>query len=212
MKARINLYGILIVAGLFILSSCGTSTQIVGSWKKSGAESIGYRKVFVAALTNNMIAKQKVENELAAIMSRSGVTVTKSLDVFPPDIESKNNKDKEALLKKIRDYDTDLIVTNAVIDKQTQERYSSGYPYSPWGWAGNFWGYYRGYYGRFYDPGYYTLDKVYYLETNVFDAKTDQLIWSAQSKTYNPSSLNSFIEGYAKVIAQKLLQDGILKQ
>ncbi len=209
MKARINQL-VCIVSVLIFLSSCGTSTQIVGSWKKAGAENITYKKVFVAALTNNLIAKQKVENELASILSKGGVTVTKSLDVFPPDLESKTNKDKDALLKKMRDYDTDLIVTNAVIDKQTQERYMGSY--SPWGWAGSFGGYYRGYYGRFYDPGYYTLDKVYYLETNVFDARTDQLIWSAQSKTYNPSNLNSFIEDYAKVITQKLMQDGILKQ
>ncbi|KAA8483360.1 hypothetical protein BDE36_2717 [Arcticibacter tournemirensis] len=193
-----------------VLSACGTSTQIVGSWKKGGADTLTYKKVLVAALTNNLQAKQKVENALAAVFSVRGATVSRSLDVFPPDIESKNNKDKDAFLKKIKDYDTDLIVTNAVVDKKTQERYMGG-GYAPWGWAGNFGGYYRGYYGRFYDPGYYTLDKVYYLETNVFDAKTDQLIWSAQSRTYNPSSLNSFIDDYAKVIVEKMTNDGILK-
>lgn len=198
------------LAWCLILTSCGTSTQIVGSWKKEGlSDSLAYKKVFVAALTNNLQAKQKVENELAALFSGAGATVTKSLDAFPPDIESKNNRDKEALLKKIKDYDADLIVTNAVIDKQTQERYV-GMPYAPWGWAGNFWGYYRGYYGRFYDPGYYTLERVYYLETNVFDAKTDKLIWSAQSKTPSPSSLNSFIEDYVKAIAEKMKADEIL--
>lgn len=210
MKARINLIICALMAAV-LMSACGSSTQIVGSWKKAEGTSLSYRKVLVAALTNNMAAKQKVESELAALFSSRGFEVTKSLDIFPPDVESKNNKDKAAFLKKISDYDTDLIVTNAVIDKKTQENFI-GRPYSPWMWGGNFWGYYQGYYGRFYDPGYYTLDRIYYLETNVFDAKTDQLIWSAQSKTYNPSNLNSFIEGYAKVIAQKLISDGILKQ
>lgn len=197
---------------LTIGSSCGTNTQIVGSWKTRDADSLAYRKVFVAALTNNVMAKQKVENELAGIFIRRGMLVTKSLDVFPPDIEEKNNRDKSVLLKKIKDYDTDIIITNAVVDKQTQERYlGGGFGYSPWGWAGNFWGYYRGYYGRFYDPGFYTLDRVYYLETNVFDAKTDKLIWSAQSKTNSPSSLSSFIEDYTKVIEKKLVEDQILK-
>ena len=194
----------------FILYSCGTSTQIVGAWKKPGMDSVRYQRVLVAALTNNMIAKEKVENELAAILSAGGASVSKGLEVFPPDVESKNNKDKNEFLKKVKEYDTDLIVTNAVIDKQTQERYAGG-AYGPWGWGGGFWGYYRGYYGRFYDPGYYTLDKIYYLETNVFDAKTDQLIWSVQSKTFNPSNLNRFIEDYAKVIAQQMVKDGIIK-
>ncbi|WP_374164620.1 hypothetical protein [Arcticibacter sp. MXS-1] len=200
---------VLLVASL--ISACGSSTQIVGSWKKEGvSDSITYKKVFVAALTNNLSAKQKVESELAAVFSARGAAVTKSMDAFPPDLESKSSKDKDVLLKKIKDYDTDLIVTNAVIDKQTQERYV-GSPYAPWGWAGNFWGYYRGYYGRFYDPGYYTLERVYYLETNVFDARTDKLIWSAQSRTDSPSSLNRFIEDYVRVVAAKMAADGVLK-
>lgn len=211
MRPRIHLLACGVLAAI-LFASCGTNTQIIGSWKKAGiSDSIRYQKVFVAALTNNLQAKQKVENQLADMLTRRGIMVTKSLDVFPPDIESGSNRDKDSLLKKIRNYDTDLIITNAVIDKKTQERYAGTGPYSPWGWYGNFWGYYRGYYGHFYDPGFYTLDKIYYLETNVFDAKTDRLIWSAQSKTYNPSSLNNFIDDYSKVIEKKLVEDGILK-
>lgn len=211
MKKYLNQFTALIIAAA-LLSACGASTQIVGSWQKPEIKSLNYQKVLVASLTNNITAQQKVEQELALIFTQPGVTVVKSLDAFPPDIDSKQNKDKDALLKKIKGYDSDIIVTNTVVDKKVKEYYNrSPYAFGPWGWGG-YWGHYRGYYGGFYDSGYATLNKEYYLETNVFDSKSGDLIWSAQSRTSNPSNLNSFVEEYAKVIAQKMLQDGIIRR
>ncbi|EOR95729.1 hypothetical protein ADIARSV_1042 [Arcticibacter svalbardensis MN12-7] len=195
-----------------LLSSCGTSTQIVGSWQKSEIKTLNYQRVLVAALTNNINAQQKVEEELSMILSRPGVVVTKSIDAFPPNLNSKTSKDKEALLRKLRRFNSDIIVTNTVVDKKVSQNYSGG-GYGPWGW-GNRWGMgmYGGWGGGFYDNGFSSLDKDYYLETNVFNSKSGELIWSVQSRTHNPSSLNKFIEGYAKVIAQKMIEDGVIKQ
>lgn len=208
MKKHYNQF-LILMAAMLILSACGTSTQILGVWQKPESKAIAYQKVLVASLTNNLTAQQKVESELAAILSGPGVVVTKSLDAFPPSMDSKNSKDKDAFLKKLRTFDSDIIVTNAVVDKKTRQSYNRPY-YGPWGWGG-YWGY-RGWYGGFYDPGFVSMEKEYYLETNVFDSKSGDLIWSAQSRTSNPSSLDNFIEDYAKAIAQKMLQDGIIRQ
>lgn len=212
MKKNLSLLCILAVGLLF--SSCSTSTQIVGSWQQPDvAQSAPGTRVFVAALTNNMTAKQKVEGDLGNLFTSHGFTVTKSLDAFPPNLESKSNRNKEALLQKLHDYNTDLIVTNSVIDKETRERYVGGGPYAPWGWAGNFWGYWGGPWGGgFYGSGYSTVDRYYYIETNIFDARSGKLVWSVQSRTDSPSSLDDFISSYMKAISQKLVQDGILKQ
>lgn len=205
---------LILMAAMLILSSCGTSTQILGVWQKPDSRSIRYQKVLVASLTNNLSAQQKVETELATILSGPGVVVTKSLDVFPPSIESKRDKDKDALLKKLRGYDSDIIVTNTVVDKKLRESYNRPF-YGPWAWGGwggwGGWGY-RGWGGGFYDPGFAVMDKEYYLETNVFDSRSGELVWSVQTRTSNPSSLEKFIEDYAKVIAKKMIEDGIIKQ
>lgn len=208
MKKHCNHF-LILMAAVLMLSACGTSTQIVGVWQKPESRAISYQKVLVASLTNNLSAQQKVESELAAILSRPGVVVTKSLDAFPPTLESKKSKDKDALLKQLRTFDSDIIVTNTVVDKKLRQSYNRPY-YGPWGWGG-YWGY-RGWYDGFYDPGFAVLDKEYYLETNVFDSKSGELVWSAQSRTRNPSDLDNFIEDYAKVISQKMIQDGIIKQ
>jgi hypothetical protein len=63
-----------------------------------------------------------------------------------------------------------------------------------------------------YAPGYYAQDKVYYLETNLYDAQTEQLIWAAQSKTYDPGSIDSFLKGYVQTIYNQMVKDGLITQ
>jgi hypothetical protein len=36
------------------------------------------------------------------------------------------------------------------------------------------------YYPVVYTPGYYTFEKVYYLESNFYDLASDKLLWSVQ--------------------------------
>ena len=61
-----------------------------------------------------------------------------------------------------------------------------------------------------YSPGYYDQTKIYYIETNLYNAKTEELIWTAQSRTYDPTSINSFLKGYVDAIYDRMVKDGLL--
>ena len=141
--------------------------------------------------------------------------VYKSIDAFPPNFETANTKNPKAILDRIKQTsDADVIMTVALVDKETEERYVPGsFAYDPllrFGYYGRYslyWGYRAPLY---FDPGYYVTYKTYYLETNLYDAKTEELIWSAQSATYNPSNMNDFLKGYLKSIEKKLISDGVI--
>ncbi len=200
---------------LLTIASCGTSTRITGSWKKPQANT-AFKSVFVSALTTNVPAKSAIENGLQNMLEPR-LKVYKSMDAFPPDFESTNTKNPKAMLDKIRTTtNADVIMTVALVNKETEERYVPGtMAYDPllrFGYYGRYslyWGYRAPLY---YDPGYYVTDKIYYLETNLYDAKTEDLIWSAQSATYNPASINSFLRGYLKSIEKKMKDDGVLSK
>ena len=189
---------LVIFALLFVsLSSCGTSTSITRSYKKPGTTVKSYKKVFLTVIASDYAMKQTVENQLASALQTNGIEVVKSIDAFPP---GQQIQDKEVLLDKIKSYNPEAIFTVALIDKATEQRYVPG----------NFYNYYSGWSQSVYSPGYYTNDKIYYLETNLYDAEAVDLIWSAQSETYNPSNIDSFMEGYRKAIRKKLEEDGII--
>lgn len=63
-----------------------------------------------------------------------------------------------------------------------------------------------------YDPGYYVTDKTYFLETNLYNAASGQLVWSAQSETVNPTSIDAFAEEYPEVLLERMVKDGLLVQ
>jgi hypothetical protein len=200
-----------LTAILLAVAACTTPTSILSSYKSPDVNGhVAYKKVFVSALTADVSAQQTVENELSRYLGTRGIATVKSSDTFPPDFhKSGEDKDKDVVLSKIRAAGCDGILTIALVNKETETRYVQGSgPVGPY--YGSY-GMYYGYgYGSFYSQGYYTNDKIYYIQTNIFDAQTEKLIWSAQSKTYNPSSLSDFLKGYEEAISDQIIKDGLV--
>lgn len=199
-----------------MVSSCGSNTRITGAWKNPKKPK-AYAAILVAALTENVNAKQTVENDLASVLSRENVKALKSIDVFPVTFSGDITTNKDAMLDKIRTTDAEAILTISLINTETENRYVPGtYGYEPvtrFNYYGLFSGYYTYWYPRVYTPGYYTEEKTYFIETNLYDAKTEELMWSAQSETYNLGTLQAFSMEYSRLVVNKLQEDGIvLKQ
>lgn len=207
------LYALLI----FSLAACQPATEITGSWKNTQATANTERinTILVTALTARTNVRQQVEGDIAAALEKRGYKTVKSFDVLPPFTEGKT-PDKDALFSKINETGAHAIMTVALIDKETENRYvpgGAGYtPIPRFGYYGSFWGYYNNWYPTLYSPGYYEEEKIYFIETNLYDARTEDLLWSGQSETYNPSSLDSFSRDFAQVVVSKMENDGLLKK
>ncbi len=198
---------------LFVAVSCAPSTKITASWKNPAAEGMK-DNILVAAMTQNMAAKITVEREMVGALKGADVGVTAAAELFAPNFTQDVGKNKEAMLKKIRENGNDGILTITLLDQQTETRYVPGSTaYSPmvsYGYYGGFHSYYNYRYPMVYDPGYYTEDKTFFLESNLYDAETEELLWSAQSKTYNPSNLDAFARDFAAITVAKLKSENLI--
>jgi hypothetical protein len=76
--------------------------------------------------------------------------------------------------------------------------YYPGYPY-----YGSFGGYYA-YSAIYYDPGYYSVDKKYVIEANIYDAQSEKLIMSIESKANNPSGIQKSSQQYTALLADEI--------
>jgi len=188
-----------------------TSTVITGSWK-SPKQTKAYSNLLIAALTSHAIAKSTIETELAAAFAASGVKAVKSIDEFPPNL-AVSDSDKQVLMGKMKSIGSDAVLTVSLLRKETESRYTPGSiaydPYS-FGYYRQFWGYYSYWYPDVYEPGYYTTEQTYYMETNLYDAVTEDLVWSAQSETYNPADLSTFAVEFANTIISQLKADHVI--
>lgn len=210
-KKKMKAKPILFITMAALLQCCAPSTYITGSWKNSSATTKQYKSILVAALTGNTIAKSTLENDMQNALGKN-VTTLKSIDELPPGISS-NDSSKANLLDKVQKKNVEAILTISIISRETESRYvRNGNPYDPMGYSyyGDFWGYYDHWYPSFYGQGYYEENKVYFIETNLYDSKTEKLVWSAQSKTYSPDDLQPFSKEFASIIVSKMRTDGVL--
>ena len=114
------------------------------------------------------------------------------------------------MMEKIKQLNCDLIFTLTLTDKKSETRYVSGNSgfYGPFpGYGLQFRGFYSYWYPYAYDPGYYVTDKTYFMEGNLFDVETETLIWSVQSTTINPGSIEKFSKELIETMVKRSMED-----
>lgn len=205
---------ILSLVVFFFLLSCGsTDTNVTDSWKSKQAK--GYKKVnsiFIAFLNPNQEDKTTLENELAYWAKQKGVKPIKSYEVFEG-VSQSNMPSREEVIKKIKDTGAETIFVMSMRTSDTDPNMVkdniAGYavPYTI-----SFYGYYSNVFPLVYDPNYYSSDKVYYMESKLFDAETEELLWSSKSTTYNPQDFEGFVKSYVNTLFRQLEKDGIIKK
>lgn len=209
---------ILSILFVYFLSACGTNTKIVGAWTSEEIPANkSYEKVFIAALTPNTNVQNAIENNLATAARQRGIEAATSAQVFTKSFTKDEQPSKKEILDKVKAQNADAIFTVTLLDQETETRYVPGSTtyYRPMTYGryyGSFYNYYTTMYPVTYEPGYYKTDQVYYMESNLYDAETEKLIWSAQSKTVNPSNIDSFARDYTQAMVNELIKDGVLKE
>ncbi|ULQ55570.1 hypothetical protein KJS94_13035 [Flavihumibacter rivuli] len=192
---------------IFSIISCGPSTQIVKSWRDPGTTITpdSYNKVLVVGLLKNETSRRVLEDQLVAGMGGKGVAsynyyIEKDLT------QDKANSFKDKLLAD--GFDGAIVMRLVNIEKETS--YVPGTASYP-GYYGGFGPYYYSSWNAFYSPGYYTTDKIYNVETNVYSLKQDKLIWTGITSTVNPSKVDKAINEIVTVIKDKMKSEGFLK-
>ena len=194
---------------LLISNGCGPSQRVTSSWRNPNhVWGKSYKKVFIAALTNKQRVRVNLENEMASAALSKGMQVVKSHEVFQPTFTRESTPGREEMMGKVRELGCDLIFTTTLVDRRSEVRYVRGSMYAPFPAYGyRFRGFYDYWYPFLYDPGYYTTDRLYSMEGSLFDASNEMMIWSVQTESYNPESLERFSKGITQVMMEKAMED-----
>lgn len=155
--------------------------------------------------------QERMENHLANDLIALGYTVVTSLKEYGPKA-FENMKEQEAI-EKLKNSGVDAILTIVLLDKQRERYYVPGKMYySPYGYYYNrFWGYRGVLYQRIYEPDYYVTDTKYFWESNMYVTKTQELMYSVQTESFDPVSTESQAHEYGKMIVKDLLKNKIVQ-
>ena len=165
--------------GLIILS-CGTSTKITAHWGDKQYEKGKIKKVLVLGITKREAVRRIFEEDMVKKLDFYGVEGTASSDIFP----MSEKLDTTAFRLHFKNEGFDAVITSQLVSADKEQRYEPGYTYAPYG---GFHGYYGSAYNYMYSPGYTYTTTTLKVETNLYDTRTEKMIWTALSETFQPS-------------------------
>ena len=180
---------------IFLMVSCAgtdlTETQVDGAYKGKPVSDI-----LIIAVTGNEHNRRSYERKFVANLKSVGVEAVaseKSISM-PGDLKIK----KETILSAVDQYKNDAVIITQLVGKETKDVYQRG-------------GVTRyGYFGYTRNPGYSNTTKKVRLETNLYDAKTGELIWSGISKTLSKDSTDRIMNDVIKTVIANLKKNKLI--
>ena len=173
----------LLIAGL--VAACAT-TKVTNVWYEKGHPPV--RKVLVLGVSENDRDRRLFEDALVQALRKDGVDAEAAHRVIP----ANTKPTKQLLIEAVRKHGYDAVMITRVVGVDEKSYYyppSNTYTYLPPPAYRDMWSYYP----RVYDsysttPGYTVTVETVRLESNLYDAGTTKLIWSAASDLYDPRS------------------------
>jgi hypothetical protein len=202
---------------VIFLAGCASSKDTAGVWiNKEKIKGKTYSNFFVIVMTADIEARVKLENDIAATIISRGHKATKSYEVLPADLKDPKPPAVEDLIAKIKASDCDAVFLTSLLDKNEDVGFTEGGTQytmrTDYSWAGSFFGYYSHYYSTLTTSGYYSTDKTYVMQSNLFDKASQEKMFAVKSEIFNPSSLSSFSRTYISTLMKQLSKAKLLKK
>jgi len=198
---------LLFLFGMITISliSCGSSgTQVVGTWKNDQVQFGKIKKVLIVGIIKDPWVRKIYEGDLKKEFLNNGILAVSSLEIVSPD--EKITKENFELYFKSYNFDA-VIASRVVAVDKTKSRV---YNYTPvYGYHG-FYGSYYSMYSYAYNPGYAVELTNVNIETNLFETKGGNMIWSALSESFDARKSSDIIDPLTQLIVDELAADGFI--
>jgi hypothetical protein len=164
---------------LAALGACSAPTQLTSDWADPAQASHVYKKVVVVGVTPKAAGRRAYEDAFVAQLQARGIEAIPSYT-----FGGTGQIDKDAAIAKLKEIGADGVLVTRLVDKETvQNYYPPTYASVPSAYYGGWYGYYSMGYSYMASPGYVEENKVYRVETNLYNVENDKLAWSGLTET-----------------------------
>jgi len=220
-------YNFLILLTISLLmSACGPTTKLLSSWTNENQTEHQFEKLAVAAIFPDNSNRYLTERALVDKLKENNISAIPTYEIFPlagrvSEIQSLVN-DSEALRERVKqkvvENKIDGLIIITLFNLETEQRFVNDRDFSMGGtgYYGNMYatGAYYNYYaysiGTIYNNGYYVEDVTYFLECNLYDVATEELLWTGRTKTSDLESVEEEAVYFSDLIVRELLKDNVI--
>ncbi len=205
MQLYLNRLAIAAFTCLFLISC--SSTKLTSTWTDPKYRGSQYSHLLVIGVAEQEDIRRSFEEKFVERLEAGGIKAVESSSVM-----SKDQKiDKETILAVVKKTEVDGVLLTYLLAVKEKEVASPGPTYSR---ADDYHGgtipdlssayEYRS------ETQYYTTRVKVRLETNLYDAKTEQKVWSARSRTLNPKSDTALMDSVIDALVKDLKKNKLL--
>jgi hypothetical protein len=192
-RKKMTIYMMAVVC-VAVLTSC-LITTLDTVWKDPQHQGGTLNKILVIGIARNQTIRRVFEDDFVAKLGTYGVDAISSYRILP----TEEMLDKNTIESKIQTLNIDAVLLTRLVDKKKETEYRS-YGNRRYDW--------HGWYSRSYSYANTSVSykeyEVLKIETNVYDTKTGEMIWSALSDTVAGGSNEVEIKSLIKVITKSL--------
>ena len=196
--------GLVLIAAM--LSACST-TQIKSVWKDPSY--LGRpQRIMVIAVAREPIYRRIFEDEFVQQLKARGADAIASYATLP----DRSQDDQAAIAKMVMQMGADTVLVSRLVSKRSvRVYYPAAVSHRP-----VYYGKWHDYYSHGYEtintPGYTTKYEYALMETNLYDARNDNLIWAATTETGVESLNQTLIKPYIGTVLNIMVEYGVLKE
>lgn len=187
-----------------LLTACGT-TQINAAWKDPAYQGRP-NKIMVVGVSKSQLKRRMFEDEFVRQLKVHGVQGIASYTVLPDRYQNNH----EIIADGLVELGADTVLVTRLVSKKTVQVYVPGTPYIPPPYFATWQDYYLYGYQNMSTPGYMAEDEYAVLETNLYEAGSNRLVWAASSETALGGSDRQLIRSYVSAMVDGMAAQGLL--
>ena len=209
--------------------SCSSSSKILSSFKFPAEETSEDQNLAILAFFPSQSNRALVENALETEMRARDIKANATYTTFPlagnkqifRDMGLGPEEIKDLVREKVNENGIDAFMTISLLDATQEERYKQGSNFTMVGapiyrstypeYGYGFYDYYAYAYSTSFSSGYYETTTTYFLELNLYDIATEQLIWTCQTSTKDPESVQKEAPKFAKLVVDDMIRLDVLQ-
>ena len=178
------------------------------------------KKVYIVGVSKQETGRRSFEDEFGQKLKEYGIATVFSYK----DLKNNQEADLDLITEKVKANGADTLLLTRILGRRTEEVVNpgrvSGYSsapsyygrgsYRPEPYYRNYRSYYDRRYEMTYEPATITQFQVLTLESNLYDAASGELIWSAQLETVLDGTMQELIHDFIEVVTRDLHEQGVI--
>ncbi|MFZ1201566.1 MAG: hypothetical protein WAO07_15470 [Desulfobacterales bacterium] len=190
-----------ILFGILTISCAGT--RLSHTWVDEARRGKPVADVLVIIIADKAQNRETFETKFVRQLQATGIEAVASGDAIPMPRDLKLEKD--VIRQAVEKYGNDAVIISHLAGLEKEEVFTRTGPV-----YGGYYNYYGYVFDRVHDPGVSGEVATVRLETNLYDVKTERLLWSGQSTSENVTSVNTVIDEVIALVIKDLQKQKLL--